>query len=362
MKVLFLDNEITWRGGQEQIFTLLGGLQQRGIEVALLAPAGGPLSEKARQLKIPHIPLCWKGELTPAHWPTLHRVLKGKRWDIVHFNTPSGITMAAFLSRRAGVPVRVLSRRVNFPLRGALSRWKYLYSADYIIAVSSGIRETLVRNGIPRDRIDVVYEGVDVAELEAVDPRRLYPATELVIGCVAFLSREKGHAVLLEAFARLRRRRPATRLVLVGDGPQRPLLERQAAELGISGEVRFVGFQEEVASFLRGFDIFVLPSLSEGLSSSILAAMAVSLPVVASNVGGIPELVLPGTTGLLVPPGEARELAGALEHLADHPGLRAGCGAAGRRRVLEKFRVDQKVEKTLAIYRSLLSGRRAEAS
>jgi glycosyltransferase involved in cell wall biosynthesis len=355
MNVLFLDNEDTWRGGQEQLFTLIRGLHERGLQTALVAPEASALSRRVRELDVPHFPLRWKGEVNLGEIRALRCILSEKPWDLIHFNTPRGIAVAAALSRAAGVSVRVLSRRVDFPLRNMFSRWKYLYSADLIITVSSGIAETLILSGIPKQRLEVVYEGVDVAEIESACRRRDYPESAVVIGCVAFLSQEKGHATLLSAFAELYRRRPAARLVLVGDGPLRPALERRVRQSGIGIGVRFLGFQEEVASILRGFDIFVLPSLSEGLSSGILAAMAASLPVVASNIGGIPELVLHETTGLLVPPQQTALLAGALEHLVDNSALRAQYGAAGRERVLSHFTVDQKIKKTLAIYERLLA-------
>ncbi|MBI4456117.1 MAG: glycosyltransferase family 4 protein [Acidobacteria bacterium] len=362
MNVLFLDNETTWRGGQEQIFTLIRGLYERGIYVTLLAPKEAPLSQRVRKLGIAHFSGHWRGELSLWEIRTLRRILEDRQWDIVHFNTPCGIALAAFLSRRARVPVRILSRRVNFPLRGRISRWKYLYAADYIITVSSGIAATLVASGIPRDRVEVIYEGVDAVEVGSASCHRLYPDSNIVIGCAASLSEEKGHTTLLAAFSRLVSQRPAARLVLLGDGPLRFSLEDQARKLSIAEVVQFLGFQERVASFLRGCDIFVLPSLSEGLSSAILTAMAASLPVVASDIGGIPELVQHGLTGLLVPPQRPQILADALQLLVDAPELRMRYGKAGRQRVLEHFTLDRKVMKTLRIYRLLLSraGRRIE--
>jgi glycosyltransferase involved in cell wall biosynthesis len=358
MEVLFLDNETNWRGGQEQIFTLIRGLYQEGLGVALAAPSGAPLSRRVRALGVTHFPLRWRGEINLLKARSLIQILRRRHWDVIHFNTPRGIATAAFLSRRVGIPVRVLSRRVNFPLRGPVSRWKYLYSADRILTVSSGITETLIQSGIPASRVEVVYEGVDVREVENAAPARLYPPSEPVIGCVAYLSEEKGHATLLDALALLLGQRPAARLVLVGDGPLRIQLERQARALGISERVRFLGFQEHTSHFLRGFDIFVLPSLSEGLSSGILAAMAASLPVVASDIGGIPELVQHRVTGLLVPPRNPEPLAEALTELIDSADLRHRYGQAGRSRVMKHFTLEQKVKRTLAIYEELLNPRR----
>ncbi|MBI3941190.1 MAG: glycosyltransferase, partial [Acidobacteria bacterium] len=154
MNVLILDNETAWRGGQEQIFTLIRGLHRRGVQVALMAPEAGLLAQRVRHLGVLFIPIARYGELALGLVAPLRRILAGRRWDIIHFNTPCGIAVAAFLSRLAGVPVRLLSRRVNFKLRGPVSRWKYLYSADYIITVSSGIATTLIGSGIPADRVE----------------------------------------------------------------------------------------------------------------------------------------------------------------------------------------------------------------
>jgi glycosyltransferase involved in cell wall biosynthesis len=176
----------------------------------------------------------------------------------------------------------------------------------------------------------------------------------VVVGTVAHLSREKGHYSLLEAVTILHKEFPEARFLIVGDGELRGDLERAALQLGITDCVIFAGFRSDSEALMKQFDIFCLPSLSEGLSSAIMAAMANCLPVVSTSVGGIPELVTDGVTGYLVTPDSPDELAGALAKLLASSDLRNRMGRAGRERVEENFTLNRKLNQTELSYLELL--------
>ena len=172
-----------------------------------------------------------------------------------------------------------------------------------------------------------------------------------IVGAVAALTQEKGHKYLIDAAALVVREVPDARFVILGEGDLRPALERQIKELHLDKHVVLPGFRADILSFIKGFDVFVMSSLFEGLGTSLLDAMALSKATVASDTGGIPEVVSHGETGLLVPPRDARELASAIATLLKDPERRERMGRAGLERVKRLFSAEEMVEKTLEVYR-----------
>lgn len=357
-RILFVDTELVWRGGQEQLFTLIVGMMQRGHDVSLAAPAESPLTERARSRGIRCRPFRQRNEFDPSGFWKLRRILRERRFDIVHFNTPRSIVAGGLAARAAGVPLCLCSRRVNFPLRSFLSRHKYNLLLDGVVTVSDSIRQTLIDGGVREQLIEVIYEGVDLGWLDALgEPSLQIPNSGPIVGMVAHLSPEKGHRVLLQAAARLQQRYPKASYVLVGDGPLKPELEKEARRMGVQRQILFTGFRSDSEALMKKFDVFCLPSLSEGLSSAILAAMASRLPVIATRVGGIPELVVDGETGFLAPPDDPAALGAALGRLLESSELRFRLGAAGRRRIEERFTLSQKLDRSESLCLRLLRDR-----
>jgi glycosyltransferase involved in cell wall biosynthesis len=352
---LFVDNERVWRGGQDQLFSLLLGMLLRGHSVHLVCHPGTLLEERARKAGVSVHPLSLHAELDPVFYLRFRSLVRGIGPDILAFNTPRAIVPANMASRGSSVRARLVFRRVNFPLRrNAWTRWKYANGIDSIVAISESIRSQLLTAGIPPGKIRTIYEGIDVKEHPRRVRRELPPGTPAVVGTVSHLSLEKGHAHLVEAAARIPEVRSRIRFVVVGDGECRAQLEQQARAQGVSECFEFTGFRNNPIEMMRAFDIFVLPSLSEGLSSAILNAMAEALPVVATNVGGIPELVWHEYNGLLVPAANAFALAGAILRLAQNPSERALMGDRGRARVEERFTLEHKLVETEKLCASFL--------
>ncbi len=356
-RILFVDTERVWRGGQEQLLSLVTGLKQRGHEVFLAAPAEAPLSGRARVAGIACRNFCQRSEFSPLALLNLYRLLRRHRVDIVYFNTPRAILAGGLSGRLTRTPARVCSRRVNFPLNNGLSRFKYNWLLERIVTVSESIRQTLIEDGVKPGLVRVVYEGVDLDWIDRLQsPGLPVPRRGLVVGMVAHLSAEKGHRTLLEAASRIADRFPATQYVLVGDGVLRQELLDYTDQLGLGGQVHFTGFRNDSEALMKEFDVFCLPSLSEGLSSAILSAMANHLPVIATQVGGIPELVRDGETGILTPPGESAPLSEALARLLDSESMRTSFGRAGRRRIEREFTLSLKLDQSERLLQDLLEG------
>ncbi len=232
---------------------------------------------------------------------------------------------------------------------------------DTAIAVSRATKKDWVRRShVPAGRVETIHNGIDPTKFrrrqtpESARRKLGLPAGGLIVGAVGRLDEAKGFADLIDAVALLRRGFPEVFLAIAGHGPLRLPLEEKAARLGLSDRVRFLGFVDDVQPVLDSLDLFVLPSLCETLGYALLEAMATELPAVGSRVGGIPEVIAPGETGILVPPREPIRLAEGLRALLNDPDLRARMGGAGRRRVVRDFQERDMVRTTIEVYRNAL--------
>jgi L-malate glycosyltransferase len=275
------------------------------------------------------------------------------RPDVVHLHDPHAISAGLMAARLHGGGRLVATRRVDFPLRGSLSRRKYR-SCARVIAVSRAIATTLEGSGVPASVLRLVYEGVPTRNAPAGGPEALQalgvPPGSLVVGNVAALTDHKDHATLLEAAPLVLARLPDVRFLAVGDGELRLTLQSRAAALGLGDRWIWAGFRSDVDALLPCFAVFCLSSRSEGLGTSLLDAMNFGRAVVATAAGGIPEAVEDEVTGRVVPVRDPRALADALVDLLADPSRREAMGRAGRRRFEERFTVERMVEETLRVY------------
>jgi len=307
------------------------------------------------------VPLAPMNEVDLAAAWKLSRVMRQWQPAIVHAHDPHAVAMAS-LGLSFGAPVPrpkiVASRRVDFHLQGnAFSQWKYR-QVDGFIAASAAIRDILVHDGIPAGRVVVVHDGIDVEKIarrQVLDLHAEYwlPHGVPVIVNVGALVAHKGQKHLIEAMPIVLRDVPDAHLVIFGEGELRGALERQIKHLSLEKRVLLPGFREDVLSLMKSSDLFVMSSITEGLGSAVLDAMAMGLAVVGTRAGGIPEAVVPGETGELVEPAEPRLLAAAIVKLFKDAELRRTYGEAGRQRVARQFDVEHLVTDTLAAYRRL---------
>jgi len=346
MSFLFIDTEPVWRGGQDQLLTLLRGLIVRGHRLHMICHPHTLLEERAREAGVTVHPLKIRSEFGLIAMVRILALLARIRPEVLAFNTPRPILPGNLASLVMGVKARIIFRRVNFPLRkNFITRLKYNWGIDCIVTVSESIRQQLRTDGVPASRILTVYEGIDLTPYAKREFSIACPRIEpMVVGTVAHFSSEKGLCHLVEAAALIPEVSSRMRFVLVGDGACRADLENRVREHGLEGCFHFAGFQKKPIPYLSSFDCFVLPSLSEGLSSAILSAMAASLPVIATNVGGIPELVQHEENGLLVPPADPVALAQAIQRLADDPAEAIRMGRQGRLRVERQFTLQRMIQ------------------
>jgi glycosyltransferase involved in cell wall biosynthesis len=259
--------------------------------------------------------------------------------------------VAALLARVPGV-VATVQLMLDFPFAGATRQQHRLiaHGVDRFIAVSTHVADSLFDLGWPAQKLTVIPNSVDLQRFAPADapPRRTDCRPTVV--CVARLDAQKGHTDLLQALTWL----PGVACRIVGDGPERASLERLASDLGLLDRVVFLGGRDDVPELLADSDVFVLPSLYEGLPLSILEAMAARRPVIASAIGGIDELVEPGRTGLLTPARDPSALADAIQWLLAEPELAARMGRAGHAKVARRYGAAGMAHDVSEVYREVL--------
>jgi glycosyltransferase involved in cell wall biosynthesis len=360
---LHIDTARTWRGGQNQVLLTVNGLRSIGDRAALVAHPDGELRRRAAE-GLDLIPIAPRTEMDLSAAWRLSRVMRRLEPDIVHAHDPHGVAMAALAlsmgtasAERAGrrPPPLVAARRVDFHLRGnSLSRWKQR-QVDCFIAASEAIRQMLVSDGVPAERTLTVHEGIDIEHVGAAPLVNVHEAFWLphhapVVGNVAALVAHKGQHHLIDAARLVVRELPDARFVILGEGELREALERQVREHHLEKHVLLPGFRTDVLGCIKGFDLFAMSSVTEGLGTSLLDAMACSRAIVATRTGGIPEVVQDGVTGFLVAPRDHTAMAQAIVKLLKDDALRRQMGEAGLKRVSERFTVERMVAETAAAY------------
>jgi glycosyltransferase involved in cell wall biosynthesis len=358
---LHINTERTWRGGEQQVHYLLDGLARRGHAVTLVCQEGQPLHQRAASLPIDVVPMKVHGEIDPMAVLRLRRLILDRDIDVIHMHSPHAHTLgcaAAVLARRG---VCVVTRRVSFSIRKSfMSVWKYKWRVDRYIAISNAVKDVMVNDGIDAGRISVVHSGIDLKKFDHMDPAPLRaelglaPDTRL-IGNVAHLAANKGQRHLVAAMPAILDSEPTAHLAIVGAGEMMDELSAQVERLGLQRSVSFLGFRTDIPALIKSFDVFVMASLMEGLCTSILDAMACGVPVVATDTGGVPDIVNHERNGLLTPVNDPESLAKTIVKMLAHPDMATRLVAAAHDTVRDKFTINAMAEGNLAVYRDLLS-------
>jgi glycosyltransferase involved in cell wall biosynthesis len=360
-RVLLVDLERAWRGGQEQALLLMTGLKRRGHCAELVAVRDSAIALRAQDAGIRVHTTPDAGRRIGAA-RRVRGLLREKRFDIVYANEAHALTAAWLARSHRHVPL-VAARRVLFPLSGGVISQARYRAATRILAISEAVRNELLAAGVDANRIELVPDGVEIPAPIKPDAREKarktwgFQGDETVIECVGALTAEKGHALLIEAFAKLRRECANCRLLLTGEGPLRAQLERQAREAGLASAIIFAGFVSDVDSVYAAGDLFVFPSLAEGSGSSLLRAMAYGLPVLALARGGVAEIIEDGRSGILVQEANAEDLARAAARMLKNAELRGRLSRAGRETVTSRYSVDRMVDGTARILEKLIAER-----
>ncbi len=352
-------------GAQRHLLGLAGGLRRDGCEVVVATSGQEPLTEAFQQAGIQVASLTQrsiKHRVSPVFALRLARLAWQGDFDLIHAHLHSASVAAAFAARALGLPLVLTHHSMNTWRSGwhsVLGRWADR-QADTVIAVASNLAAAAGAHGA---RVRLIPNGVEwpsrlasPVEVAAARAQLGIPTDAYVISYVGRFTVDKNPLLFIEAAARVAARCPSAYFLMLGDGPLRPSVEARAQELQLDKRIHFAGFQADAAAFHPVGDVLTLPSNSEGAPLVVLEAMAANRPVVATAVGDVPQQIVHGTTGFVVAPGQAQELADALVELAD-PGLRARFGAAGRARVLNRFTTEHCLQQTVAVYREAMARR-----
>lgn len=362
LRVLHIDTEFGWRGGQQQVAYLVAGLQRRGHGGGVVCQPDSDLEKYCRDRGWPCYPVRTHGELDFLAGRRVARICREGGFDILHLHAAHALALGIWAKLFKAPGKMVATRRVDFHIRhNRLSRFKYSNPfLDRIICVSDQIRRILMDDGIPGHLLETIHSGVDLHRFDGISPPKGLreqlgiPDGHILVGTMAAMADHKDYPNLLQAADMVCRKNASISFCAVGSGPEEDRLHALASELGLGKRFVFTGFRKDVGPFLKSYDIFVHPSYLEGLGTAILDAQAVGLPVIATRTGGIPEIVSHGENGILVPPRDPRALADAICDLAANPELRRRLGESARASV-EQFSIERTVEKNLAMYAALLA-------
>ncbi|MCX5710353.1 MAG: glycosyltransferase family 4 protein [Candidatus Omnitrophica bacterium] len=364
MNILFLVNHLNVGGITSYILTLGKGLKVKGHRV-IVASSGGALMDKMLELGFECfvVPLDTKSELSPKilkSFLILRKLIKEENIDIIHSHSRTTQVLAALLSRRTR-PARVFTCHGFFKPR--LFRRLFPLWGDKIIAISHQVDEHLVRDfAVSGEDIEVVHNGVDIKRFGNIEPefrdqerQKLRLRNSPVVGIVARLSDVKGHVYLLGAMKSVLDKIPAAQLLIVGEGRMKDELVKRASELGIDKSVYFVAHSEDTRKILAAMDVFVMPSLQEGLGLALMEAMAAGLAVVGSDIGGIKALIKDGENGLLVSPADTEGLSKAILELLQDEEKRKRFGREAAKFIAANFSQEKMVNGTERIYLECLN-------
>lgn len=365
-RVLYLSHAFAVGGAEEMVLNLVRHLPPQYVPAVACIHEAGPIGLEIERTGVPFKVLGLKpGVLRPFDVLRLRDFLYECQPDIVHTFLLTGSLYGRFAAMMARVPV-VIGTEVNVyekkrTLHALAERW-LMRDTDAVVASAESVRDFYIKQ-VKADpsKVEVIYNAVDWAQLQATVSRDELrasvdvPPDAPLLTIIARLTEQKGHRILLDAL--VRPDLAHARLLVVGDGPLRQALESQAANLGLSPRVRFVGARRDLGNILAATDVFVMPSFWEGLPLAMVLAMGAGVPVVATRVAGIPEVVQDGVTGLLVPPGDSGELGAALSRVVNDDTTRVLLGQAARAFVGPRFGVDGYVQSVTALYERLLAAR-----
>lgn len=375
-RILILDNEFDMGGKEKSLFQFIAHADRARFHFAVCClKEGGYFKEKLESLGVPFYDHLLRHRFDALGFVGLERVLRAERTQLIYTFSHPNTVLFSYLAKLRGLVERVVvSYHAMGDTGGTRQVMPYLLPvlrrADALLAVAQVQKDYLVQvEGLPRERIQVIHNGVDTNRYRpAATDERLRLRAELGFGrddvvliAVASLKPLKQIDVLLRAAARLWRAGVPVRVVIAGDGPDRPALESLAAQLGLVERVWFAGLRDDVERLLQASDVFVLASRTEAFPNVVLEAMATSLPVVTTDVGSVREMVEDGSSATVVPSGDEAALASAIERLVSSAPERARFGERGRQIVDERFRFESMCAKREALFDALLSGAQARA-
>ena len=355
LTVLHIDFEKTWRGGQQQLFWLVEGLSKKGHKNFVVCRPESALQKKLAESNSDFFSVNMLFELDPLAIYKTSKIINKIKPDVVHLHSAHAHAIGLLASKISKHKSKIVSsRRVDFHIK---SKRKYA-GVDRIIAISEGVKKVLLADGIDGKKISVVHSGVDLSRFENVNGDYLYGELKIkkgakIVGIVASLAPHKDHENFLKAAVLIKKEIPDVKFLIVGAGGLKDKLMKLVERLGVRDFVSFTGFRKDVPQLLTVFDVFVLSSYLEGLCTSVIDASASGVPVVATDVGGVGEIISNGVNGILVPPGNPEALAAAVASVLKNENIGKKFADAGRIKSKE-FSKEKMAAGTEKVYSELI--------
>ncbi|MDZ7359769.1 MAG: glycosyltransferase family 4 protein [candidate division KSB1 bacterium] len=366
MNILFINSIQMFGGGEIWMLRTLRALQERGHRVWLCCRPETEVGQRAIAQGIPVESIKFSGDFNPVTIFQLARFMKRQRIEVVLTNMDKELRLGGMAAKIAGVPAVIPRRGIDYPLK---NRWRYRFAYNVLatktIANSQATKRALLREApwLHPESIEVIYNGIDVQPFLHASARPWrskwsLKADEPLLGFVGQLDERKGIRVLLAAFARIKSEVPRARLVLVGHGPLREMIESEVKRQQWEDAVLLPGFLEDVPGVMQAIDVLLLPSLWEGFGIVLIEAMAAGKPAIGTDTSSMPEIIVDGQTGYLVPPGDSEALARRAMELLKNPALREQFGHAARRRVAAKFTLERMIDQLENLFQREVDKRR----
>ena len=373
-KILYVITKSNWGGAQRHVYDLALNMPRDRYEVVVAAGGDGPLHEKLKSAGIKTIPIgalkrdanIFKDSFS---FLNLFKIILSEKPDVLHLHSPKAGGLGAFSGRILRVP-RIVYTAHGWTYKENRSGWQkfLIYTISWLTVIFSHKTIVVSRDDFEKSpkfltdgKIEMIHNGIAPFDcLPKIESRReifgdgqIYP-NNLIIGCIAELHRNKGLGYAIRAIADIKSQnadkdRPII-FGIIGDGEERKNLETLIKNLNLEGSVYLTGHKESGQKFLPAFDLFIFPSLKEGLSYALLEAGSVGLPLIATSVGGAPDIITDMETGILIRPMDEKEIGNALRFFVQNPEKIAEFGGKLKKRISEKFSLNKMVEKTIEIY------------
>lgn len=365
LKVMHVIGGGEFGGAERHVLNLAGAVDSRTVEISVCCLFSAPFAEIAAGAGVNALVVPMRHKADFGVVGEIASLACDSGADLIHTHGVRANLVGRLAARKAGKKVvttvhSLLERDYPGFVSCLVNRWAEIATrgwTDHFIAVSRALKEQLVSGGLPEEKVTVIYNGIvpeefrPPAEPGAARAKLGFGPEVPLVGMVARLHAVKGHRYFLEAARKLLLQRPGARFVVVGDGPCRAVLEELAGRLGIAGQVVFTGFVEDVRPLMADLDVLVISSLWEGFGLTAVEAMALGVPVVATRVGGLPEVVRHGETGLLVPPADPEALAKGIAWMLDNPGAAREMAGKGGEVVRKMFTAAVMARRTEELYR-----------